>query len=165
MVVFIRSKLFIGWHKSIVSSDWSDTMVWFGQILLYLSFYHPIYMIIAILWHQWLNRKMCSSRKFDPENNLVDLLLLVVHNKSVWYWHPTIFHKVSSEWEASVECQWFLFNFSLKWDFLQLYFTARIKFSWQWMILLEELKSEEWLQLLYQQLLLHNICYIWFVKF
>ena len=37
-VVFIRSKLFNGWHKSIVSSDWSDTMVWFGQILLYLSF-------------------------------------------------------------------------------------------------------------------------------
>ena len=32
-----RSKLFIGWHKSIVSSDWSDTMVWFGQILLYLT--------------------------------------------------------------------------------------------------------------------------------
>ena len=120
---------------------------------------------VSILRHQWLNRKMCSSRKFDPENNLVDLLLLVVHNKSVWYWHPTIFHKVSSEWEASVECQWFLFNFSLKWDFLHLYFTARIKFSWQWMILLEELKSEEWLQLLYQQLLLHNICYIWFVKF
>ena len=23
-----RSKLYIGWHKSIVSSDWSDTMVW-----------------------------------------------------------------------------------------------------------------------------------------
>ena len=37
-VIFIRSKLFITWHKSIVSSDWSDTMVWFGQILLYLSF-------------------------------------------------------------------------------------------------------------------------------
>ena len=33
-----RSKLFIGWHKRIVSSDWSDTMVWFGPILLYLSF-------------------------------------------------------------------------------------------------------------------------------
>ena len=42
-----RSKLFIGWHKSIVSSDWSDTIVWFGQILLYLSFCHPIYMILA----------------------------------------------------------------------------------------------------------------------
>ena len=26
-----------------MSSDWSDTMVWFDQILLYLSFYHPIY--------------------------------------------------------------------------------------------------------------------------
>ena len=33
-------------HKSIVSSDWSDTMVWFGQILLLLYFYHPIHMII-----------------------------------------------------------------------------------------------------------------------
>ena len=42
-----RSKLFIGWHKSIVSSDWSDTMVWFGQILLLLYFYHPIYMILG----------------------------------------------------------------------------------------------------------------------
>ena len=30
--------IIIGWHKSIVSSDWSDTMVWFGQILLYLTF-------------------------------------------------------------------------------------------------------------------------------
>ena len=29
-----------------MSSDWSDTMVWFGQILLLLYFYHPIYMII-----------------------------------------------------------------------------------------------------------------------
>ena len=38
-----RSKLFIGWRKSIVSSDWSDTMVCFGQILLYLHFYHPLY--------------------------------------------------------------------------------------------------------------------------
>ena len=42
----IRSKLFIGWHKSIVSSDCSDTMVWFGQILLYLHFYHPVYIIL-----------------------------------------------------------------------------------------------------------------------
>ena len=56
-VIFIRSKLFIGCHKSIVSSDWSDTMVWFGQILLYLYFYHPIYMIIDITWsiHSKLN--------------------------------------------------------------------------------------------------------------
>ena len=30
-----------------MSSDWSDTMVWFGQILLYLYFYPPIYMILA----------------------------------------------------------------------------------------------------------------------
>ena len=30
-----------------MSSDWSDTLVWFGQILLLLYFYHPIYMIIA----------------------------------------------------------------------------------------------------------------------
>ena len=44
----IRSKLFIGWHKSIVSSDWSDTMVWFGQILLYFNFYHPIHMILVL---------------------------------------------------------------------------------------------------------------------
>ena len=42
-----RSKLFIGWHKSIVSSDWSDTMVWFGQILLYFNYYHPVYMILG----------------------------------------------------------------------------------------------------------------------
>ena len=39
--------IIIGWHKSIVSSDWSDTMVWFGQILLYLYFYPPIYMILG----------------------------------------------------------------------------------------------------------------------
>ena len=37
-----RRKLFIGWHKSIVSSNWSDTMVWFGQILLYFNYCHPI---------------------------------------------------------------------------------------------------------------------------
>ena len=43
-----RSKLLIGWHKSIVSSDWSDTMVWFGQILLYFNYYHPIYMILVL---------------------------------------------------------------------------------------------------------------------
>ena len=30
-----------------MSSDWSDTLVWFGQILLLLYFYHPIYMIIG----------------------------------------------------------------------------------------------------------------------
>ena len=30
-----------------MSSDWSDTMVWFGQILLYLCFYHPIDMILV----------------------------------------------------------------------------------------------------------------------
>ena len=42
-----RSKLFIGWHKSIVSSDWSDTMVWFGQILLYFNYCHPIHMILG----------------------------------------------------------------------------------------------------------------------
>ena len=29
-----------------MSSDWSDTMVWFGQILLYLHFYHPVYIIL-----------------------------------------------------------------------------------------------------------------------
>ena len=45
-----RSKLFIGWHKSIVSSDYSDTMVWFGQILLYFNYCHPIHMILEILW-------------------------------------------------------------------------------------------------------------------
>ena len=39
--------MIIGWHKSIVSSDWSDTMVWFVQILLLLYFYHPIYMILG----------------------------------------------------------------------------------------------------------------------
>ena len=54
-----RSKLIIGWHKSIVSSDWSDTMVWFGQILLYIPFfYHPIYMIIGQDWH-WRGANMC----------------------------------------------------------------------------------------------------------
>ena len=30
-----------------MSSDFSDTMVWFGQILLYLHFYHPVYIILA----------------------------------------------------------------------------------------------------------------------
>ena len=39
----LHTYIIIGWHKSIVSSDWSDTMVWFGQILLLLYFYHPIY--------------------------------------------------------------------------------------------------------------------------
>ena len=34
----LHTYIIIGWHKSIVSSDWSDTMVWFGQILLLLSF-------------------------------------------------------------------------------------------------------------------------------
>ena len=43
----LHTYIIIGWHKSIVSSDWSDTMVWFGQILLLLYFYHPIYMILA----------------------------------------------------------------------------------------------------------------------
>ena len=33
---------------SIVSSDWSDTLVWFGQILLYLHFYHPVYIILGL---------------------------------------------------------------------------------------------------------------------
>ena len=51
-----RSKLFIGCHKSIVSSDFSDTMVWFGQILLYFNYYHPIHMIldsVAVELVQW----------------------------------------------------------------------------------------------------------------
>ena len=34
----LHTYVIIGWHKSIVSSDWSDTMVWFGQIFLLLSF-------------------------------------------------------------------------------------------------------------------------------
>ena len=34
----LHTYIIIGWHKSIVSSDWSDTMVWFGQILLLLYF-------------------------------------------------------------------------------------------------------------------------------
>lgn len=55
-VVFIRSKLFIGWHKSIVSSDWSDTMVWFGQILLYLTF-HILYTWSLILMKFFLYRQ------------------------------------------------------------------------------------------------------------
>ena len=38
----LHTYIIIGWHKSIVSSDWSDTMVWFGQILLYLTF-HILY--------------------------------------------------------------------------------------------------------------------------
>ena len=33
---------------SIVSSDWSDKMVWFGQILLLLYFYHPMHMILEV---------------------------------------------------------------------------------------------------------------------
>ena len=49
--------IIIGWHKSIVSSDWSDTMVWFGQILLYLSF------TILYIWslHQLLTEFIWSA--------------------------------------------------------------------------------------------------------
>ena len=39
------SKLFIGWHKSIVCSDWSDTMVWLNIAVPF--FYHPIDMILV----------------------------------------------------------------------------------------------------------------------
>ena len=46
----LHTHIIIGWHKSIVSSDWSDTMVWFGQILLLLYFYHPIYIILEFSW-------------------------------------------------------------------------------------------------------------------
>ena len=49
---------FIGWHKSIVSSDWSDTMVWFGQILLYFNYYHPIHMILDNHWYYHAPDKM-----------------------------------------------------------------------------------------------------------
>ena len=35
--------MIIGWHKSIVSSDWSDTMM----DIAVTFFYHPIYMIIG----------------------------------------------------------------------------------------------------------------------
>ena len=44
----LHKYIIIGWHKSIVSSDWSDTMVWFGQILLYLTF-HILY-IWSLAW-------------------------------------------------------------------------------------------------------------------
>ena len=57
-----RSKLFIGWHKSIVSSDWSDTMVWIGQILLLLYFSNPIHMIID--WYRDLVCKAFSLERF-----------------------------------------------------------------------------------------------------
>ena len=43
----LHTYIIIGWHKSIVSSDWSDTMVWFGQILLYFNYYHPLHMILG----------------------------------------------------------------------------------------------------------------------
>ena len=63
----LHTYIIIGWHKSIVSSDWSDTMVWFGQILLYLCFYHPIYMILAL--------DCCCYRENSTENTV---------NNSVW---------------------------------------------------------------------------------
>ena len=44
----LHTYIIIGWHKSIVSSDWSDTMVWFGQILLYLTF-HILYIWSLVL--------------------------------------------------------------------------------------------------------------------
>ena len=66
---------YIGWHKSIVSSDWSDTMVWFGQILLLLSFtILYIWSLVLIVWwlnfiiarmlfYQWLQRTMAGKDK------------------------------------------------------------------------------------------------------
>ena len=38
--------MIIGWHKSIVSSDWSDTML----DIAVTFFYHPIYMILVQIY-------------------------------------------------------------------------------------------------------------------
>ena len=46
----LHTYIIIGWHKSIVSSDWSDTMVWFGPILLYLSFTIYIWSLVVSLF-------------------------------------------------------------------------------------------------------------------
>ena len=55
----LHTYIIIGWHKSKVTSDWLHTLVWFGQILLLLYFYHPIYMILVFSKKQ--NSQMMSS--------------------------------------------------------------------------------------------------------
>ena len=47
----LHTYIIIGWHKSIVSSDWSDTIVWFDQILLYLTF--TILYTCSLGWIFW----------------------------------------------------------------------------------------------------------------
>ena len=68
----LHTYIIIGWHKSIVSSDWSDTMVWFGQILLLLSFYHPIYMIIGC----WPVVSVCRESCYQSPLSLSTLEIL-----------------------------------------------------------------------------------------
>ena len=65
----LHTYIIIGWHKSIVSSDWSDTLVWFGQILLLLYFYHPIYMILGL--HAWLWLCLLLSTQHEIWLNLI----------------------------------------------------------------------------------------------
>ena len=54
-----------------MSSDWSDTMVWFGQILLYLHFYHPIYIILAA--GRFEASLCCLDRILDIDQGMLEL--------------------------------------------------------------------------------------------
>ena len=92
----LHTYIIISWHKSIVSSDWSDTMVWFGQILLLLSFYHPIYMIIGRdgTW-AILMKNVCSFVNVTP-GSCSSFLKLLSDSLSVTISRDSTSHMFSS---------------------------------------------------------------------
>ena len=74
----LHTYIIIGWHKSIVSSDWSDAMVWFGQILLYLYFYHPIYMILDF----YLKSRFMMKKTVMFARKVTRLILMLMQSDS-----------------------------------------------------------------------------------
>ena len=80
--------LIIGWHKSIVSSDWSDTMVWFGQILLLLSF------TILYIWSLELWEKKVSCHEQPATTVLarqsVEVECYTVNTSFITAWYSSV---------------------------------------------------------------------------
>ena len=131
-----RSKLFIDWHKSIVSSDWSDTMVWFGQILLYLSF------TILYIWSLLI-----------PEQTLRELyyynLPFALRIEFIWYQSPNKFTKQAKEnYNITMFCTGsfcdfqkmdlykLLFRLGWSWCFCGFFWDCwRGRWSWKWILI------------------------------
>ena len=96
-----------------MSSDWSDTMVWFGQILLYFNYYHPIYMILGLgrrvswLWSNICHQIRHGHTNEDLESN-VKCFRIVFKHLGI---DPWIFISMWRAWNQKIVSR--VYNWSL----------------------------------------------------